>query len=188
MSLLLVLATHSQRGMSLEPGYPELAGYRFFESDYYLAKIWISREPMPRVVEAEYIPAGSELAGLLRSGEFDRPEILRNSRYADQVLYLSELPAKGWNHGSEVDELLARVSSKRPDNIRQQLLQWVLQRLDREDFNLPRRNDYFNDTLWYSFPIDDKSKFNALILDVEWRQYDTLRSIKHQHYLIDIGL
>jgi len=187
VSTLLILMTHSQKGNSLEPGYPDLAGYQFLESAYYLTKIWISSEQQtPLLLEAEFVPADSNLSRLLESGQFDRPELLGDSDYDEQVLYLSVLPAKHWNHGNELDDLLEQVKVRRSKDIRQQLLRYVLQKVAREDFNTPMRNDYFSRADSYQFPITDDFKFITLILDVQWRQFDIRGTLKNQQYLIDI--
>lgn len=184
----LFLFTGNQIGHTNGPGYPDLAGYKFLDTKLYITKIWINTDEMkPVLVIAEFVLDSSKLVTILASKNFERPEMLGDS-YAedDGVLYLSHLPVKGWNHGKEVDSLLIEVNKKRPMDIKQKLLHWVMSKVSRNQFRKPLIGDYLNSSLSYEFPVSNQFKLDAVLLEVEWRHIDDRRTIESKLYIMDI--
>jgi hypothetical protein len=186
--ITLMLVAVSRTGHTMEPGHPELAGYKFLNKKLYLTKIWItSDEQKPVIVSAEFVLKSSKLKKILTSKNFERPEMLGdNYTEADGVLYLSHLPVKGWNHGKDVDALLLEVKKKRPMDIKQQLLHWVLSKVARDQFRKPLPADNLSSSLSYEFPISDQFKMDAVLLKVDWRGFDARRTIESKLYIMDV--
>jgi len=183
----IVLLIGNQIGLSDEPGYPALAGYKFYNTKIYITKIWISSDEQdPVLVESEFVIDSSKLIKKLKLEDFERPEILGDDYFNNGILYLSHQPTKGWNHGKEVDTLLIEFKRKRPKDIEKKLLHWVFSKIKHNRFRKPLISDYFNSELSYEFPISEQFKFDALMLEVNWKRYDAGQTIFNELFIVDL--
>ncbi len=165
----------------MEPGYPDLAGYDFFEARLYLTKLWLIGGEGPAAAEAECILASPckyrdvshPLQQLLNSKDFERPERilthrLERQQVTDDVFVLSSLPKRGWNHGKDVDAMLEEVLSRRPDSLGRDLANWALERVPIDRFQIPANADTFRRWPSYEFRLEREFKLNAEMVAVEW--------------------
>ena len=157
---------------TMEPGHPELLTYTLVPARLHLVRAWIIDGEPVRLGEAEFVRAGSPVAGKLKDPEFTRTELLerlpldRAERH--DALLLSRQPQKGWNHGEAVDRMLAQIARRRPDGMRDRILQWVLKRVPPEGFQKAKPGGVFSSWRYRDFPPGEDTLCDAVLVRSEW--------------------
>jgi hypothetical protein len=165
----------------MEPGYPDLARYDFFDAKLYLTKLWLTDDKGSRAAEAEFILASPckfrdvshPLLKQLQSSEVERPERLTTLRIErvpvmGDVYLLNELPKRGWNHGNDVGAMLEAIKERRPDDLASDLARWALRKVPLDQFQVHASAQIYRSYPSYDFPLEREFALNAKMVAVEW--------------------